>query len=117
MSWRDLIPSSGPFVQLLGKTAIGEDCRIRSYSVLGNASLGNRVLVRNSCVIAQSRISDGAVIGPFAHIRPDSEVGEEAHVGNFVEVKKTRLGKKSKANHLTYLGDAQIERGSTLARG
>jgi bifunctional UDP-N-acetylglucosamine pyrophosphorylase/glucosamine-1-phosphate N-acetyltransferase len=106
-----------PFVQLLGKTAIGEDCRIRSYSVLENASLGNRVLVRNSCVIAQSRIADGAVIGPFAHIRPDSEVGEEAHVGNFVEVKKTRLGKKSKANHLTYLGDAQIGAGVNVGAG
>jgi bifunctional UDP-N-acetylglucosamine pyrophosphorylase/glucosamine-1-phosphate N-acetyltransferase len=97
-----------PFVQLLGKTEVGEDCRIRSYSVLENATIGNRVTVRNGCTITESRIEDNALIGPYAHLRPESEIGEGAHVGNFVETKKTRLGKGSKANHLTYLGDAEI---------
>lgn len=97
-----------PFVQLLGKTEIGEDCRVRSYSVLENATIGKRVTVRNGCTITQSRIEDDAVIGPYAHLRPESEIGEGAHIGNFVETKKTRLGKGSKANHLTYLGDAEI---------
>lgn len=97
-----------PFVQLLGATRIGEDCRIRSYSVLEDVILGDRVQVRNGCVITGSRIHDGCVLGPYSHIRPGSEIGPEAHVGNFVEVKKTRLGSASKANHLAYLGDAEI---------
>lgn len=97
-----------PFVQILGETRIGEDCRIRSYSVLENAVLGNRVTVRQGCVITQSKVHDDAVIGPYSHLRPESEIGERAHVGNFVETKKTRLGKGSKANHLSYLGDAEI---------
>jgi bifunctional UDP-N-acetylglucosamine pyrophosphorylase/glucosamine-1-phosphate N-acetyltransferase len=59
-------------------------------------------------VIRESTVGTGAVIGPFAHLRPKSDVGEEAHVGNFVELKKTKLGRGSKANHLTYLGDATI---------
>jgi bifunctional UDP-N-acetylglucosamine pyrophosphorylase / glucosamine-1-phosphate N-acetyltransferase len=97
-----------PFVQLLGHTAVGADCRIRSYSVLEHASLGDRVLVRQGCVITQSRIDNDALLGPYAHVRPESQIGEGAHVGNFVETKKVRLGKGSKANHLSYLGDAEI---------
>ena len=97
-----------PFVQLLGETEIGEDCRIRSYSVLENAKVGNKVLIRNGCIIAESQVHDDAVIGPYAHLRPESEIGEGAHVGNFVETKKVRLGNGSKANHLTYLGDSEI---------
>jgi bifunctional UDP-N-acetylglucosamine pyrophosphorylase/glucosamine-1-phosphate N-acetyltransferase len=100
-----------PFVQLLGETKVGKECRIRSYSVLEHTTLGNRVLVRQGCIISQSRVDDSAVIGPYAHIRPESEIGEGAHVGNFVETKKIRLGKGSKANHLTYLGDAEIGAG------
>jgi bifunctional UDP-N-acetylglucosamine pyrophosphorylase/glucosamine-1-phosphate N-acetyltransferase len=97
-----------PFVQLLGATRIGEDCRIRSYSVLENAVLGNKVLIRNACTVSESHIRDGALVGPYAHLRPGSDIGEGAHVGNFVETKKTRLGKGSKANHLSYLGDSEI---------
>jgi bifunctional UDP-N-acetylglucosamine pyrophosphorylase / glucosamine-1-phosphate N-acetyltransferase len=106
-----------PFVQLLGATKIGEACRIRSYSVLEHTTVGNRVLVRQGCVITQSRVDDGAVLGPYAHIRPESEIGEDAHVGNFVETKKIRLGKGSKANHLSYLGDAEIGVGVNVGAG
>jgi bifunctional UDP-N-acetylglucosamine pyrophosphorylase/glucosamine-1-phosphate N-acetyltransferase len=106
-----------PFVQLLGETRVGSDCRIRSYSVLENAGIGNNVVVRQGCVISQSQIGDGALIGPYAHIRPESEIGEGAHVGNFVETKKIRLGKGSKANHLTYLGDAEIGAGVNVGAG
>ncbi len=70
--------------------------------------LGDDVFVNSCCVIAESRVGSGARIGPFAHIRPQSDVGEHAHVGNFVELKKTSLGRGSKANHLAYLGDATI---------
>ena len=106
-----------PFVQLLGETKIGQDCRIRSYSVIENSTLADNVLVRQGCVIANSLIGAGALIGPFAHIRPESEIGENAHVGNFVETKKIRLGKGSKANHLTYLGDAEIGSGVNIGAG
>ena len=106
-----------PFVQLLGETKVGKECRIRSYSVLEHATLGNRVLIRHGCIISQSRVDDGALIGPYAHIRPESEIGEGAHVGNFVETKKIRLGKGSKANHLTYLGDAEIGTGVNVGAG
>ena len=64
-----------------------------------------------------ARIDNGAVIGPYSHLRPGSEIGEGAHVGNFVETKKVRLGKKSKANHLTYLGDAEIGEGVNIGAG
>lgn len=97
-----------PFVQLLGKTRIGSDCRIRSFSVISDSEIGNQVLVRPGCIIDHSRILAGAMLGPYSHLRPESEIGEGAHVGNFVETKKARLGRGSKANHLTYLGDAEI---------
>jgi bifunctional UDP-N-acetylglucosamine pyrophosphorylase / glucosamine-1-phosphate N-acetyltransferase len=106
-----------PFVQLLGATKVGTDCRIRSYSVLEDATVGNRVVIRQGCVVSQSRVEDGALLGPYAHIRPESEIGEGAHVGNFVETKKIRLGKGSKANHLTYLGDAEIGEGVNVGAG
>jgi bifunctional UDP-N-acetylglucosamine pyrophosphorylase/glucosamine-1-phosphate N-acetyltransferase len=65
-------------------------------------------MVRPGSIIDDSTIAEGAIIGPYSHIRPGSEIGEGAHVGNFVETKKARLGKGAKANHLTYLGDAEI---------
>lgn len=106
-----------PFVQLLGRTRIGSDCRIRSYSVIENCTLGDRILLRQSCILAESTVADGARIGPFAHLRPGSDIGEDAHVGNFVETKKARLGKGAKANHLTYLGDAEVGEGTNIGAG
>ena len=97
-----------PYVQLLGNTKIGTACRVRSYSVIRDSEIGNGVMVRTGCVTEGATIAAGAVIGPYSHLRPGSEIGEGAHVGNFVETKKIRLGKGSKANHLTYLGDAEI---------
>jgi len=73
-----------------------------------DSTLEDGVVINNFCVIRESHIRAGAQIGPFAHIRPQSDVGEGAHVGNFTELKKTTLGKGSKANHLSYLGDATI---------
>jgi bifunctional UDP-N-acetylglucosamine pyrophosphorylase/glucosamine-1-phosphate N-acetyltransferase len=106
-----------PFVQLLGKTRVGAGCLIRSYTVVENCILGDKVLVRQSCILTESTVMDGAKIGPFAHLRPESEIGEDAHVGNFVEIKKTKLGKGAKANHLTYLGDADVGAGSNIGAG
>ena len=106
-----------PFVQLRGRTKIGGDCTIRSYTVIENCTLGRDVLVRQSCVLADSTVADGARIGPFAHLRPGSEIGEDAHIGNFVETKKAKLGKGAKASHLTYLGDAEVGAGTNIGAG
>jgi bifunctional UDP-N-acetylglucosamine pyrophosphorylase/glucosamine-1-phosphate N-acetyltransferase len=106
-----------PYVQLLGATKIGPECRVRSYSVVQNSTLGAGVLVRNGCVLDEAIVGDGAMLGPYAHLRPGSEIGEAAHVGNFVETKKAKLGKGSKANHLSYLGDAVIGDGVNIGAG
>jgi bifunctional UDP-N-acetylglucosamine pyrophosphorylase / glucosamine-1-phosphate N-acetyltransferase len=106
-----------PFVQILGRTRIGSDCRIRSFSVISDSQIANNVLVRPGCIIDQSTIAAGAQLGPYAHLRPGSEIGENAHVGNFVETKKTRMGRGAKANHLTYLGDSDIGAGVNVGAG
>jgi bifunctional UDP-N-acetylglucosamine pyrophosphorylase/glucosamine-1-phosphate N-acetyltransferase len=106
-----------PFVQLLGDTHIGEDCRIRSYSVVENSTLANHVLIEPGCIINESHVHSGAQLGPYARLRPGSEIGEEAHIGNFVETKKMRIGKGSKAGHLSYLGDAEIGTGVNIGAG
>jgi bifunctional UDP-N-acetylglucosamine pyrophosphorylase / glucosamine-1-phosphate N-acetyltransferase len=106
-----------PYVQLLGETTVGSDCLIRSYSVIESSKLGDRALVRQSCVIAESEIGKDARLGPFAHVRPGCVIGEGAHIGNFVESKKVRMGAGSKANHLTYLGDAEIGSGTNIGAG
>lgn len=97
-----------PFVQLLGNTHVGADCRIRSYSVITDCDVADGVTIRHGCIMDKSRIAAGAIIGPFSHVRPESEIGPECHVGNFVETKKTRMARGAKANHLTYLGDAIV---------
>jgi bifunctional UDP-N-acetylglucosamine pyrophosphorylase/glucosamine-1-phosphate N-acetyltransferase len=97
-----------PGVYLEGRTRIGEACEIHSGVRIVDSVLGDRVKVLNFCVITGARLADETRIGPFAHLRPDSDVREGAHVGNFVELKKTVLGAGSKANHLTYLGDATV---------
>jgi bifunctional UDP-N-acetylglucosamine pyrophosphorylase/glucosamine-1-phosphate N-acetyltransferase len=106
-----------PYVQLLGKTRVGSGCRIRSFAVIENCTLGNGVQILQSSVLEDSTVAGGARIGPFAHLRPGSEIGENAHVGNFVETKKARLGKGAKANHLSYLGDAEIGEGANIGAG
>lgn len=97
-----------PGVYLEGRTSIGARCTIHSGVRIVDSAIGNDVEVRNFCVIQGSRVADKATIGPFAHLRPSSDVREAAHVGNFVELKKAVLGAGSKAGHLTYLGDAIV---------
>jgi bifunctional UDP-N-acetylglucosamine pyrophosphorylase/glucosamine-1-phosphate N-acetyltransferase len=106
-----------PFVQIIGKTKIGADCRIRSYSVITNCEIGDNVVIKPGCIMEDSVVRSGALLGPYSHLRPGSVIGEGAHVGNFVETKKTKLGKGSKANHLTYLGDAEIGDGVNVGAG
>lgn len=106
-----------PFVQLLGKTRIGADCRIDSYNVIQESEIGDGVVILPGCMIEHSRVEAAASLGPYSHLRPQSNIGEGAHVGNFVETKKMRLGKGSKAGHLTYLGDAEIGDGVNIGAG
>jgi len=106
-----------PYVQLLGATRIGSDCRVRSYSVIQQSVLGDSVTVRNGCILDGANVGDGAVLGPYAHLRPESNIGPDAHVGNFCETKKVTLGRGSKANHLSYLGDAVIGAGVNVGAG
>ncbi len=106
-----------PCVQLLGKTRIGARCTIRTGTVLSDATLADDVTIEPHCVIASSRIDSGARIGPFARLRPGNHVRAGARIGNFVELKKTVVGEGSKANHLTYLGDARIGRNANIGAG
>jgi bifunctional UDP-N-acetylglucosamine pyrophosphorylase/glucosamine-1-phosphate N-acetyltransferase len=107
----------GPFVQLLGSTCIGSECQISSFSVLTNMRVGDSVTIRHGSVLADSVVQNQAVLGPYCHIRPESHIGEGAHVGNFVEVKKARLGRGAKANHLSYIGDAEIGEKANIGAG
>jgi bifunctional UDP-N-acetylglucosamine pyrophosphorylase/glucosamine-1-phosphate N-acetyltransferase len=106
-----------PFVQLIGKTRVGFDCRIRSYSVLTDSTIADGVLINPGTIMDDSQVARGAIIGPYSRLRSGSEIGEGAHLGNFVETKKMKLGKGSKANHLTYLGDAEIGEGVNVGAG
>jgi bifunctional UDP-N-acetylglucosamine pyrophosphorylase / glucosamine-1-phosphate N-acetyltransferase len=97
-----------PGVILEGQTRIGAACEIQGHVRIADSTIGNNVTVNNFCLVVGARVADGAAIGPFAHLRPESDVGEGARIGNFVELKKTTMGAGSKANHLSYLGDATI---------
>lgn len=106
-----------PNVTIEGKTEIGEDCVVRSHTRLTDCQVGNRVEILDHCVLRESLIEDDVVVGPFAHLRPGALIRRKAKVGNFVEMKKTELGEESKANHLSYLGDARIGRGVNIGAG
>jgi bifunctional UDP-N-acetylglucosamine pyrophosphorylase/glucosamine-1-phosphate N-acetyltransferase len=106
-----------PCVFLEGNTRIGSACEIHAGARIVNSTLGDRVCVRNHTVVSDSTVAAGAFLGPFAHIRPGSNVGEDVHIGNFVELKKTTVGKGAKANHLAYLGDAEIGEKTNVGAG
>ncbi len=106
-----------PFVQLLGHTTIGENCRIGSGSIIRDSQLGDGVEIAPYTLIQSSTIDSAATIGPFARLRPGNHVKAAAHIGNFVELKKTILGAGSKAGHLAYLGDSVIGAGANIGAG
>jgi bifunctional UDP-N-acetylglucosamine pyrophosphorylase/glucosamine-1-phosphate N-acetyltransferase len=106
-----------PGVQLLGKTKIGARCTIRTGSVLADAILGDDVKIEAHCVVAQSRLDDRVIIGPFARLRPDNHLKADSRVGNFVELKKSTIGEGTKAMHLSYLGDSKIGKKSNIGAG
>jgi bifunctional UDP-N-acetylglucosamine pyrophosphorylase / glucosamine-1-phosphate N-acetyltransferase len=106
-----------PGVQLLGKTKLGARCTIRTGSVLHDASLGDDVVVEPHCVVAESRLDDRVIIGPFARLRPNNHLKADSRIGNFVEMKKSTLGEGTKAMHLSYLGDAKIGTKANIGAG
>jgi bifunctional UDP-N-acetylglucosamine pyrophosphorylase/glucosamine-1-phosphate N-acetyltransferase len=106
-----------PHVVIEGASAIGNDCVVGAGCHVSRSTLADRVILKPYCVLAEAVVEDEAILGPFCHLRPLSHVGAGAHIGNFVELKKTRLGKGSKANHLAYLGDATIGDGVNVGAG
>lgn len=97
-----------PQVIIDGNSTIGTNCEIHSWSHLTNVDIGNECKILNSCVIVDTKLTSRNSVGPFAHLRMHAELDDQAVIGNFVEVKKSRLGRKTKSMHLTYLGDATI---------
>lgn len=106
-----------PNVTIEGETVIGDGCIIRSGTRITNSRIGRGVEILDNCVITDSEVSDSCTVGPMAHLRGHARMEEKAKVGNFVELKKTILGRGSKANHLTYLGDATIGEKTNIGAG
>ena len=107
----------GPNTQLRGKTVVGERCQIDGSAFLTDAQIGDEVHLRFSVVMTGCRVANGAIIGPFAHLRPGSNLGPNVHIGNFVETKEAKIGQGTKANHLTYLGDVTIGSEANIGAG
>jgi len=107
----------GPSVALYGSTRIGENCVVRPFTTIRDSVIADDVVVEECCWMEKARVERGAKIGPYARLRPGAEICEDAHVGNFVELKKARLGRGSKASHLAYLGDATIGEGVNIGAG
>jgi bifunctional UDP-N-acetylglucosamine pyrophosphorylase/glucosamine-1-phosphate N-acetyltransferase len=106
-----------PFARILGKSGIGENCKIGSCAVIENSEIGDEVEILPFTVVTDSRVSRSARLGPFSRLRPGNLVEERAHIGNFVELKNTHLGAGAKANHLAYLGDSQIGSATNIGAG
>jgi bifunctional UDP-N-acetylglucosamine pyrophosphorylase/glucosamine-1-phosphate N-acetyltransferase len=106
-----------PGVQLLGKTKIGARCIVRTGSVLSDAILADDVVVEAHSLVADSRMDDGVIVGPFARLRGGNHLKAGVRVGNFVELKKSIIGEGTKVMHLTYLGDAKIGSKTNIGAG
>ncbi len=106
-----------PGVTLLGATRVGRGVRIHTGCVVDGSVISDGVELKPYTVISKSMVRKGAILGPFSHLRPEADIGEGAHIGNFVEVKKSRIGKGSKANHLSYLGDAIVGKKVNVGAG
>ena len=107
----------GPFTQILGKTRIGKECTVGACSIVEDSEIGDQVHIGAFTLVGSSRVERGAHIGPFARLRFGNHVEEGAHVGNFVELKKAHMGAGAKANHLAYLGDAEIGARTNIGAG
>jgi bifunctional UDP-N-acetylglucosamine pyrophosphorylase/glucosamine-1-phosphate N-acetyltransferase len=106
-----------PNVHIEGRTIIGDGCEIGPGTRLTDARVGSGVTIKDHCVVVESEIGDNCTVGPFAHLRMGARLEEGAVVGNFVEIKKSRLGARTKAMHLAYLGDAEIGERTNIGAG
>ena len=106
-----------PCVTIEGRCEIGDGCEIRSGTRIVNSRIGRGVEIRDNCLIVDSEVADSAQIGPMAHLRGHADIGPDARIGNFVEVKKSKIGRGTKASHLTYLGDATIGEDTNIGAG
>jgi bifunctional UDP-N-acetylglucosamine pyrophosphorylase/glucosamine-1-phosphate N-acetyltransferase len=107
----------GPNTQLCGCTVIGERCQIDGSAYVRDSAIGNDVHLLFCVVLMSSQVEQGAIIGPFAHLRPGTSLAPNVHIGNFVETKAAKIGAGTKANHLTYLGDCTIGRDTNIGAG
>lgn len=105
------------FARLTGNTVVGEDCRIGQGAILDSATLAHDVAIAPYTLISDSRVDPGAHVGPFARIRMDAQIGPQARIGNFVELKKTRFGAGAKSQHLAYLGDSEVGERANIGAG
>lgn len=106
-----------PGTQLLGRTRVGRDCRVQAYSILVDCVLEERVWVKPHCMLEAAAVGEGAQIGPYTRLREGAAIAAGAHLGNFVEVKKSRVGRGAKAMHLAYLGDSDVSGGVNIGAG
>lgn len=106
-----------PGVALRGRTRLGSGCQVGPGATITDSTLADSVTVRQSCVITDSNIGAGVTIGPFAHLRMGAVIEPEARIGNFVEIKKSTIGRGTKAQHLTYLGDATVGANANIGAG
>lgn len=106
-----------PNTYLYGRTVIGENCQVWPNTVIRDSILEDGVIIYPSCVITSSRIAADAQVGPFAHLRPESDLKERVKIGNFVEVKKSQIGADSKASHLSYIGDVVMGKDVNVGAG
>ncbi len=106
-----------PFTRLCGRTKLAAGVEVRAYSCLNDVTLGEGALVKEHCVLEGTKAEQGCIIGPFSRTREGTSLGQQVHLGNFVETKKAALGKGVKANHLSYLGDATVGAGSNIGAG
>jgi bifunctional UDP-N-acetylglucosamine pyrophosphorylase/glucosamine-1-phosphate N-acetyltransferase len=106
-----------PGVRLEGTVLVGEGCRIGQGTVITDSVLAEGVEIRPYCIIDRAQVGAGAKLGPFARLREGTELAEGVHIGNFVETKKAKFHRGAKANHLAYLGDAEIGEGTNIGAG
>ena len=109
--------SIGPLVIIRGKSSIAAGVRIDGCAQITDSTIGANAHLKFGCVITDSTVGAGCAIGPFAHLRPQSQLESDVHIGNFVEVKKSLLRKGAKANHLAYLGDSEIGERANIGAG
>jgi len=106
-----------PSVQIYGRSIIGEDVTIHSFSRISNSRIGSRSTVLDGCVVVDSSLGEDVSVGPYAHLRMETKLEDTVKIGNFVEIKKSTLGAGTKSMHLTYLGDATIGKNCNIGAG